>query len=80
MAKKKQMQVPKKKCRHKKRLAYFHASDVEFTPDQEPFESGTVEKCGVESLWVGFMTALYCIQCKQVVAVDVDPSDVKENG
>ncbi len=51
-----------KKCRHRKGLILASANNVEFTPDQEPYESGKIESCGI-----GIITAdvsiHYCPIC-----------------
>ena len=74
MAKKKQMQVPKKKCRHRKRIALLTADYIEFTPDEEPFTSGVIEDSGITYVECN-LNMLFCPRCKRVLRID--PDDVR---
>lgn len=59
------------KCRHKKKIL-MTANKIEFTPDQEPFESGKIEHSGLESITVDSLTLRYCSKCKIIQYIDYD--------
>ena len=60
------------KCRHRKGLILACANYVVFTPDQEPFISGVIEKCGIESIRVESLNIHYCPKCKAIQDVEQD--------
>lgn len=62
-------------CRHKRTL-FAKARDVEFRPDQEPFESGKVECAQVTTIRVPLILMHWCPKCRRVVSMDVDGSEV----
>ncbi len=52
-----------KKCRHRKGIILATAGNVEFTPDQEPFTTGVIESCGIETIMISAMNIHYCPKC-----------------
>jgi hypothetical protein len=60
------------KCRHKKRIILGGALRVSFIPDQEPYESGVIESCGIKEIVVDSLYLHYCPRCEQVVDIGVD--------
>ncbi len=62
----------KKVCRHK-RLILASADLVDFIPDQEPFESGTIECAGVNRISIGCINIHYCPKCNVVRDIEIEP-------
>ena len=61
-----------KKCRHRNRVILAFANYVEFTPDQEPYNAGVVESCGLESIRVESISIHYCPKCNVVQSIEMD--------
>ena len=61
-----------KKCRHRKRVLLASANYVEFTPDQEPFTSGTIESSGIETIQLDAVNIHYCPKCNVVQDIEFD--------
>src|SRR4030042_2275970 len=66
------MKAKTKSCRHK-RIICASAGMVDFTPDQEPFESGIIECAGVSKITVGNIYIYYCPTCNKIRDIEVDP-------
>lgn len=66
-----------KKCRHRKGIILATASYVEFTPDQEPYEAGIIESCGIETIQIPAINIYYCPRCNRVdfddISIDCEP-------
>ena len=62
------------KCRHKKGLILASANYIEFTPDQEPFEAGILEDCGMDTVDIDSISINihYCPKCQQVKDIEVE--------
>ena len=63
------------KCRHRKGIITAVAQYVEFTPDQEPFEAGVIEKCGIDTIEAEAIVIGWCPKCHKAKYIDVDNSD-----
>jgi len=61
-----------KKCRHRKEIILASALNVEFTPDQEPFEAGIIESCGIEMIIAESINIHYCPKCKVIQDVELE--------
>lgn len=61
-----------KKCRHRKGIILATAGNVEFKPDQEPFTSGVIEPCGIETIMIRAINIHYCPKCNTVDADDIE--------
>ena len=58
------------KCRHK-RLALISAEIWKLTPDQEPFESGVIEKVDEINTCVQ-LRGHYCPDCEKLVDIEIE--------
>jgi hypothetical protein len=59
------------KCKHKK-LMLLSANDVEFIPDEEPYEAGVIEPAGIDNIFVD-LNMHYCPKCNVVIDVTIEP-------
>lgn len=65
-----------RKCRHKKGIVTAVAhQDVTFTPDQEPYESGKIESCGIDHIITTCILIGWCPICHKAKWIDVDDAD-----
>ena len=64
------------KCRHRKHIALYYATDVYFRPDQEPYESGVIEKAPHEDIYIDYLRLYFCERCNKVVAIEFEDGDV----
>lgn len=64
-------------CRHRKGIILATAGYVEFRPDQEPFTSGVIESCGIETIVIPAINIHYCPKCNAVktddITIDCEP-------
>ena len=60
------------KCRHRKKTILMVANFIEFSPDDEPYESGKIESCGLDSITVTSLTLRYCPICEEIKYFDYD--------
>ena len=61
-----------KRCRHRNRIILALADNVEFIPDQEPFKSGVIESCGLESITVETISVHYCLKCNVIQSIETE--------
>jgi hypothetical protein len=60
------------KCKHRKRVLLATASDVEFTPDQEPYTDGVIEHSGYARIIVESINMHWCPKCECVQDIEID--------
>ena len=53
-----------KTCRHKKGIILASALNVDFTPDQEPFEADVIESSGYSAINLEYIDIGWCPKCK----------------
>lgn len=58
-------------CKHD-RVILASATEVSFTPDQEPFKEGVVEPSGFEEITVESLNLRWCPHCKTVQSIEFD--------
>ena len=61
-----------KKCRHRKGIILAYANYVKFTPDQEPYTAGVVERCGFQSITGDSLYIHWCPKCKTIQDIGSD--------
>ena len=72
------MKIMKTTCRHRKRIAMVSAIEVDFLPDDEPYQPGVEAKTPFEELRIELIVLYYCERCKAIVGGHIDPAHIHE--